>query len=554
MVPPRTRPGSPTAARALPSVRTADGAVPTTDLLTAAGVDALAVPVGPAAAGDEELTPGPGTAEAAARYGIDLADVAERARLTGAAGESYVLQLPRPVGSRAALPWDGLPLRLVLLGVGDGSAGALRRAGAALARAARGLGTVVSTVGAGDERTPGDAAERARALVEGYLLAAYTVPTRSSAARVAARPAAALVLLGRDAARLDPAVAAARTAATATWLARDLANEPSDVKTPAWVADVARRRATAAGLEVEVLTPRELAAQGFGGILAVGRGSASTPRLVRVAWTPPAPGGPHGASSGGSSSGGHGHGTVGRHVVLVGKGITFDTGGISLKPRESMVPMKTDMTGAAVALAAVLGAAEAGVPHRVTALLPLAENHLGGASYRPGDVVTVYGGRTIQVDNTDAEGRVVLADALAYADARLEPDLVVDVATLTGASTLTFARTHGALYATDEALADALVAAGSAVGEPVWRMPLVEDYAEQIRSDVADVRQTAQDRSFGAGAVVAALILRTFTGGRAWAHLDIAGPARATADSHETTAGATGWGARLLLRFLTDLR
>ncbi|WP_129338136.1 leucyl aminopeptidase family protein [Cellulomonas endophytica] len=543
MAPPRTRRSAAPTGRGLPSVTAHEGQVADTPLLLD-GVDALAVPVGPAAADDEELTPGAGTAEAAARYGIDLADVAERARLTGAPGEAYVLQLPRPVGSRAAaLPWAGLPPRLVLVGVGDGGPVALRRAGAALARSVRGLGRVVTTIGAAPAvpSAPRERGQAPRDLVEGYLLAAYAVPTRSSRPGAAPRPAADLVLLGPDAAGLTAQLAAATTAAAATWLTRDLANEPSDVKTPAWVADTARRRAAAAGLEVRVLGPRELAAEGFGGILAVGRGSASPPRLVEVRYEPPAP-----------AEGAPATGPV-RHVVLVGKGITFDTGGISLKPRESMPPMKTDMAGAAAALAAVLAAPALGVRHRVTALLPLAENHLGAASYRPGDVVTTYGGRTIEVDNTDAEGRVVLADALAYADAVLEPDLVVDVATLTGASTVTFGRTHAALYATDDALADALRAAGEATGEAVWRMPLVEDYAAQIVSDVADVRQTARDRQHGAGAVVAALILREFTGGRPWAHLDVAGPARSTADSHEVVAGATGFGARLLLRFLVDL-
>ena len=345
--------------------------------------------------------------------------------------------------------------------------------------------------------------------------------------------AAELVLLGRDGDAVAAAVTAARTGASATWLVRDLANTPSNVKDPAWMADRARRLGSAAGLEVEVLGPRELAAGGFGGILAVGSGSASTPRLVRVSYTPAGGGG--------------------RHVVVVGKGITYDTGGLSIKPREAMVPMKTDMAGAAVALATVLGAAQAGVPHRVTAVLPLAENHVGASSYRPGDVLRTYGGTTVEIANTDAEGRLVLADALAWADATLDPDLLVDVATLTGAATLGLGRQHAALYGTDDALVAALVEAGQRTGELVWHMPLVADYEEAVRSGVADLRHVPEDRKIGGGSITAALFLRRFVGQRAWAHLDIAGPARSTSDKHEVTEGATGYGARLLLDLLTRL-
>jgi leucyl aminopeptidase len=239
--------------------------------------------------------------------------------------------------------------------------------------------------------------------------------------------------------------------------------------------------------------------------------------------------------------------------VLVGKGVTYDTGGLSIKPREAMVPMKTDMTGAAVALATVLAAANEGVAHRVTAVLPLAENHFGGASYRPGDVLTIHGGTTVEIANTDAEGRLLLADALAYADAELEPDVVIDVATLTGAAKVALGTQLGALYGTDDELVAALAAAGEASGELVWPMPLVDEYEEAVRSDVADLRHVPADKAIGGGSITAALFLRHFAGRRPWAHLDIAGPARAGADRHEVTEGATGFGARLLLRYLVDL-
>ncbi|GAA3797476.1 leucyl aminopeptidase family protein [Cellulomonas soli] len=517
------------------------GDVASSSRLLDGSLDALAVPVAPAD-GDDTLRPGQGTADAAARYGIDLADVAERAGLTGAAGEAYVLQLPRPVGSKVGdvLPWTGLPLRLVLVGVGDGSTTALRRAGAALARATRGL-RVATTLGARAGHGEPAVTRDLRAVVEGYLLASYRIPTAATGAGASTGRAGELVLLDRSGDEASAAVRAATTASNATWLVRDLANTPSSTKDPAWIAERARRLATKAGLDVQVLGPRELAAQGFGGILAVGAGSASTPRLVVVGYTPPET---SAATSAAASP---------RHVVVVGKGITYDTGGLSIKPREAMVPMKTDMAGAAVALATVLAAAEAGVAHRVTAVLPLAENHFGGASYRPGDVLRVYGGTTVEIANTDAEGRIVLADALAYADAELAPDVLVDVATLTGAITLGLGRQHAGLYGTDPALVDALVAAGEVTGERVWPMPLVEEYAEAVHSDIADLRHVTADKHIGAGSITAALFLQRFVGTRTWAHLDIAGTGRATADQHEVTEGATGFGARLLLQYLAEL-
>lgn len=517
---------------ALPAVRTERGAL-TRSSLPADDVAALAVPVAPPAEGETDVQPRTGTADAAALYGIDLGDVAERVRLTGAAGETYTLQLPRALGG-GSLPWSGLPERLVLVGVGGGSPTDLRRAGAALARAARGWGRVVTTL-ASEGGTQGP--ESVRALVEGYLLASYSPPTAATGTPPPG-PAEELVLLGRHGERSAAAVVDATVGARATWLVRDLANTPSSTKSPEWLADRAVATARDAGLSTTVLGPAELAAQGFGGILAVGAGSATPPRLVTVTYQP----------RGAAPARGR------RHVVLVGKGITYDTGGLSIKPREAMVPMKTDMAGAAVALATVLGAAEAGLPHRVTALLALAENAFGGASYRPGDVLRTYAGTTVEIANTDAEGRLVLADALAYADATLDPDVLVDVATLTGAASLGLGRQHGALYGADAALVAALEAAGAASGEPLWHMPLVEEYVEAVQSDVADLRHVPRDTKIGGGSITAALFLREFVGRRRWAHLDIAGPARAAADTHEVTAGATGFGARLLLRYLEKLR
>ena len=519
----------------LPAVEVVAGSVATTVLLNASDVDALVLPLAPAAEQDEGVQPRSGTADAAARYGIDLGDAADRIGATGAAGDVQTLTLPRG-SAGAALPWADLPHRIILVGVGTGSPGDLRRGGAAVARATRGLRRVGTTVAA-------DAgAEGVRAVVEGDLLGAYRHPTASTRTP-APPPATGLVLLGRHA---EAAVAAARIASEATWIARTLTVTPSGTKSPEWLADQVVALASGAGLSVEVLAGEELTRRGFGGLVAVGAGSARGPRLVVVRYSPV--GGP----ASGQPSGGRAAGTV-RHVVLVGKGITYDTGGLSIKPRESMVAMKTDMAGAAVALATVLGAARAGSRHRVTAVLPLAENAVGAASYRPGDVLSI-GGKTVEVANTDAEGRLVLADALAYADAELAPDILLDVATLTGAATLGLGKQHAALFTDDDRLARSLEVAGEETGELLWRMPLVADYRAALRSTVADLRHVPIDSSVGAGSITAALFLQEFAGDRRWAHLDIAGPARAGSAAHEVPEGATGFGARVLLRWLLQLR
>jgi leucyl aminopeptidase len=239
-----------------------------------------------------------------------------------------------------------------------------------------------------------------------------------------------------------------------------------------------------------------------------------------------------------------------QHIVLVGKGITFDTGGISIKPRDAMKLMRKDMGGAAAIIAATIGAAALDLPVRITALAPLAENMVSGSAFRPGDVIRHYGGRTSESNNSDAEGRLVLADALAYAVARLEPDLIVDLATLTGANSVALGKRTGALYSDNDGLAKALADAAADAGEQVWRMPLPADYRDYLSSDLADLSSIASEG--GAGGVMAALYLAEFTGPLRdrWAHIDMSAPSWADADSSELTKGATGWGVRTLLRWL----
>ena len=317
--------------------------------------------------------------------------------------------------------------------------------------------------------------------------------------------------------------------AEAVALARDLANTPSMTKSPAWLADEAARIAAARDLSCRIWTEAELARDQFGGLLGVGSGSARPPRLIELSYQPA---------------------RARRHVVLIGKGITFDSGGLSLKPNDGMKTMKTDMAGGAAVIATMSALAALGAPVRVTGLVAAAENMPSGTALRVGDVIRHYGGRTVEVLNTDAEGRLVLADALAYADAELAPDVMVDLATLTGAARVALGTVMAALYATDDGLAAGLLAAGTASGDRLWRMPLAEDYRAGLDSPVADLANVAGGPG-RAGSIDAALFLREFTGGRAWAHLDIAGAARATADDGEITKGATGFGTQLLLHWLT---
>ncbi|RQX02544.1 leucyl aminopeptidase family protein, partial [Micromonospora globispora] len=325
---------------------------------------------------------------------------------------------------------------------------------------------------------------------------------------------------------------AARTTAEMTRLARDLTNTPSSVKNPQWFAEQVRAAvADQPDLHLRVREPEELEAEGFGGILAVGRGSASGPRLVELDWRP---------------------GDARTHVVLVGKGITFDTGGISIKPVPAMKLMRKDMAGAAAVVAATLGAAALRLPVRITTLAPLAENMVSGSAFRPGDIVRHYGGVTSETTNSDAEGRLVLADAMAYAVQELGPDLLVDLATLTGANAVALGKRHGALYSENDQLAADLLTSIEAAGEHAWRMPLPADYVEYLGSELADLH-SSPDR--GAGSVVAALFLREFTGDLRdrWVHVDMSAPSWSENDEAELTRGATGWGVRGLLRWLATL-
>jgi len=428
-----------------------------------------------------------------------------------AAGKVHTLTLP-----------GSMPNTVLIVGLGEKTPADLRLAGVAVGRAvskhADGKKFAVSI----------DAPEPAgsQALAEGLVLGGYSYSLASNA-----DDSLHTIDLVGD---LDQAgLTAGDEAADAAGWARDLGNMPPNQLNPAKFGELADLQLTPAGCTVTVHDEKWLAAQGFGGVLAVGGGSASAPRLIEVRYRARRR---RGAAKP-------------AHAVLVGKGITFDSGGLNLKPAEGMRTMHTDMCGGAAVLAAVQYAAMQKLAVDVTVLVAAAENLVSGTSMRPSDVITHYGGRTTEIGNTDAEGRLVLADALAYAVDKLKPDVLIDVATLTGAMRIALGTETGGFFANDDELAMALIGSSLSTGERLWRMPLEHAYAHQLRSPVADSRNDPG----GPGAITAALFLQQFVGDVRWAHLDIAGPARATADGALFSRGATGFGARLLGQYLEAL-
>ncbi len=321
----------------------------------------------------------------------------------------------------------------------------------------------------------------------------------------------------------------ARAVLEGVWLARDLVAEPPNTLTPRGFVERLACVA-AAGVKLSVVRGDALARAGLGGLCAVGGGSAHPPRLVLLRW----PGA-----------------TDAPPLLLVGKGITFDTGGICLKPAAGMEEMRADMAGAAACAGAMLALARRRSPAPVAAVLPLAENALGSRSYRPGDVLTLADGTTVEVVDTDAEGRLVLADAMAWAVPRLQPAAIIGLATLTGSIVTALGAQMAGLFDNDPVLAAEVATAGQAVGEPVWRMPIGQSHRDDLRSEIADLRQCVPGR-FQPDACHAAAFLREFAGGIAWVHLDIAGMEARTKASERHAAGATGFGVRLLDRLVAQ--
>jgi leucyl aminopeptidase len=420
--------------------------------------------------------------------------------------------------------------KVVLIGLGARGSIAperWRRAAAAFVRAAGRGG-----VGAFVLPDPlADAALVGAALTEGAVLASYQFGVYQTTAPPVGIERLVLVSDDADSVEVRAGITRGAVTADAVCFARDLINTaPSDL-TPTQLADRAVERMRGVPhTTVDVWDEARIERERLGGLLGVARGSTEPPRLVWAEYRPP------------SSENAP-------HVVIVGKGITFDSGGLSLKTAEGMTTMKTDMSGAAAVLGALSACAALEVPVRVTAIAPCTENMPGGHAIKPGDVLTARNGATIEVLNTDAEGRLVLADGLSLA-VELAPDAIIDLATLTGAAVVALGRSIACLFSSDDALAGRVRAASERAGEPLWPMPLPEEYADHIDSDIADMKNTGAAGQ--AGSIAAAMLLARFTGSVPWVHLDIAGPARSAETSGYLTKGGTGFGVRTLLEVLTS--
>ncbi|HNU11752.1 MAG TPA: leucyl aminopeptidase [Rubrivivax sp.] len=375
---------------------------------------------------------------------------------------------------------------------------------------------------AGAALTPAHAEALVAVAADATYVYRHTKPSAPAAPRLARL---SLVCEKTEAKALDAALARGRGIAEGVALARELANRPANHCTPTHLADEARALARRhAKLKVEVLERRDAEKLGMGAFLAVAQASHQPPKFIVLRWQ----GGPRAQAP----------------VVLVGKGITFDTGGISLKPAPEMDEMKFDMGGAASVLGTMRAVAELGLPINVVGLIPSCENMPGGGAVKPGDVVTSLSGRTIEILNTDAEGRLILCDALSYAE-RLKPAAVVDIATLTGACVIALGKHRSGLFSSSDTLAEELLAAGERGGDPAWRMPLDEEYDEALKSNFADVGNVG---GRPAGAITAAKFLQRFASSYDWAHLDIAG----TAWKSGKEKGATGRPVSLLVHFLAE--
>jgi leucyl aminopeptidase len=370
----------------------------------------------------------------------------------------------------------------------------------------------------------------AQAVAEGVVLGAY----RYTALKSDPEPShiESLTVVGKGGKRVMVALDRGRAVGEAVRVARDLVNQPGGTLTPTAFAGRAEEMADLKGFDVEVLDRAAIEAEEMGGLLGVNRGSIQEPRFLKLSWNPA--------------------GTSRGTVALIGKGITFDSGGLSLKPSDSMIGMKGDMAGAAAVLATFSALDAVQPPVQVRGYLPLTDNMPGGDATRVGDVLRIRNGTTVEVLNTDAEGRLVLADALALASDDA-PDAIVDLATLTGACMVALGTKIAGLMGNHDSFVDQVRAAADAQGEPVWPLPLPADIRSSIDSDVADIKNISGKR--WGGALVAGVFLQEFVGeGIPWAHLDIAGPADAAEDDGETRKGGTGFGVRTLLHLLSTFR
>ena len=455
------------------------------------------------------------------------------AGFTGGSGKTCTILAPAAAGHELT--------RIVAVGLGKDTPTprALEEAGG---HAAAALAREATAAIAAD----GLDAEGAATVALGAMLRAYRFDRYRTKEKADDKPKLGEVtILTTDPAAARAAWPARQAVAEGVYLTRDLVSEPANVLNPAEMAERCEALSEL-GLKVEVLGPKELAKQGFGALLGVSQGSANEPRVVIMQL--------HGASGGADKAEKGKKGKAakverGKPLAFIGKGVTFDTGGISIKPAAGMEDMKWDMAGAGavVGLMAALAGRRAAVD--AVGIVGLVENMPGHNAQRPGDVVKSLSGQTIEVINTDAEGRLVLADVLWYCKERFDPAFMIDLATLTGAIIIGLGHEHAGLFSNDDALAGQLAEAGAASGEKVWRMPLGEAYDRQIKSDIADMKNVG---GRPAGSITAAQFLQRFVDGRPWVHLDIAGMAWSGKDAPCTPKGATAYGVRLLDRLVAD--
>ncbi len=431
--------------------------------------------------------------------------------------------------------------RVLLVGLGkkkDARLDTVRQASASAAKRARqtGSSSFATPLHAGP-LPHASTIELAQAMTEGAILGNYQFTVYRSNQSDEPKALQRMTVVDPRAdqlADIRQGVHQGRVSAEATWLVRDLCNHPSNVMTPARLAAEARKIAREDGLRVRVLERRAMEKLGMGALLGVARGSHEPPKFIILEYRRHGPARRNGRNR--------------RPIVLVGKTITFDTGGISLKPAENMEQMKADMTGGAEVLAVVRAAARLRLPLHLIGILPATENMPGGRAIKPGDILTTLSGKTVEVQNTDAEGRLILADGLAYAT-RYKPAAIIDIATLTGACAVALGQFAIGMMGNDDSLKQRIQQAGLRAGERVWEMPLWDEYFEQLKSDVADMRNIG---GRGGGMITAAVFLSKFVGDCPWVHLDIASTDWSERERPYIPKGPTGIGTRLLLQYLID--
>lgn len=425
--------------------------------------------------------------------------------------------------------------RVLLVGLGkkkDVKVDTIRQAMGTAIKRARQVGVltcIVPVQAIGPTRTTD--LERAQAMVEGASLGAYQFTEYRSNGYEERRGPAEFTLLASSARALSDVKEGVRrgmVTAEATAFVRDMCNHPANVMTPSRVANEARKVARQTGLSIKILERKDMERLGMGALLGVARGSAEPPKFIILE---------------------HKRGSRNaKPTVLVGKTITFDSGGISLKPSENMEQMKADMTGGAEVLATMGAVARLKLPLHVIGILPATENMPGGRATKPGDIVKTHSGKTVEIQNTDAEGRLILADGLAYAT-RYKPAAIIDIATLTGACVVALGQFAIGMLGTGDRIKSQLTSSGQKTGERVWEMPLWDEYFEQIKSDVADMRNIG---GRGGGMITAAIFLRQFVGDYPWVHLDIASTDWSERERAYIPKGPTGIGTRLLIQYLVD--